>query len=70
MNFVILCAAVLCASAFTGNVQAYLDPGTGSMAIQIVLAGIVGALAATKAYWQRLTSLFGTSDRHRKSPLD
>jgi hypothetical protein len=35
---------------------AYLDPGTGSMIIQLVLGGLVGMAAITKLYWQRLKS--------------
>ena len=70
MNLLILCAAVLFASAVTGNVQAYLDPGTGSMAIQMVLAAIVGALATIKIYWTRIRSLFGKAPQECKSLLD
>ena len=33
---------------------AYLDPGTGSMLLQGLLAGILGALYAIKLYWSRL----------------
>jgi membrane associated rhomboid family serine protease len=70
MGVLILCSAVLLASSVTGNVQAYLDPGTGSMAIQAVLAGIVGGLAAVKIYWTRIRSLFGKAPQEKKSLLD
>ena len=33
---------------------AYLDPGTGSMVLQLLLGGAVGALAILKLYWSRL----------------
>lgn len=33
---------------------AYLDPGTGSMLLQLVLGGVAGALIVGKLYWQRL----------------
>lgn len=36
----------------------YLDPGTGSMVLQIAIGGILAALAAAKLYWTRITSLF------------
>lgn len=33
---------------------AYLDPGTGSMIIQMAIAGIVSALFTIKMYWYRI----------------
>jgi hypothetical protein len=36
---------------------AYLDPGTGSMVIQAVVAGVVGVLAVGRLYWSRLKGL-------------
>lgn len=38
---------------------AYLDPGTGSIILQLVLGGVAGALVIVKLYWYRLKSLFG-----------
>ncbi len=70
MDFLILCAAVLCASTFNGDVQAYLDPGTGSMAIQMLLAGVVGVLATIKIYWTRIGRFFGRTSQPKKSLLD
>ena len=37
---------------------AYLDPGTGSMVLQLLLGGIAGAVIILKLYWQRFLSLF------------
>jgi hypothetical protein len=39
--------------------QAYLDPGTGSMILQIILGGVAGLLVAGKLYWARLKEFFG-----------
>jgi len=33
--------------------HAYLDPGTGSMLLQMLIAGIVGALFTLKMYWYK-----------------
>lgn len=33
--------------------MAYLDPGSGSMIIQVLLAGILGAAFTLKMYWRR-----------------
>ncbi len=38
---------------------AYLDPGTGSILIQLLLGGFAGVLVVGKLYWYRLKVLFG-----------
>jgi len=50
-------AMFLLVSHVNGNVQAYLDPGTGSMLIQSILATVVGVLAVGRIYWTRLKAL-------------
>ena len=47
---------------------AYLDPGTGSMMLQLLLGGIAGALVVIKLYWQRLKGMFGA--KTEPSPRD
>lgn len=37
---------------------AYLDPGTGSMLLQLLLGGIAGIAMILKLYWRRFTNLF------------
>ena len=39
-------------------VEAYLDPGSGSMLLQILLGGFAAIGVIGKLYWHRLTSLF------------
>ena len=36
------------------DAQAYLDPGTGSYLLQILLAGLFDALYAIKHFWGRI----------------
>ena len=36
------------------NAHAYIDPGTGSMIIQSVVAAIAGGLFITKTYWHKI----------------
>jgi hypothetical protein len=36
---------------------AYLDPGTGSMFLQLLLGGIAGVMMVAKLYWQQLVRL-------------
>ena len=42
---------------------AYIDPGTGSMILQLVLGGIAGALVVGKMYWQKLLAFFRNSSK-------
>jgi hypothetical protein len=37
---------------------AYLDPGTGSMLVQGLVAGLAVASAAVAAFWTRIRQLF------------
>lgn len=37
---------------------AYLDAGTGSMLLQLLLGGVGGVLMVGKLYWQRIKSFF------------
>ncbi len=34
--------------------HAYLDPGTGSMMLQLLLGGVAGALVVLRLYWYRI----------------
>jgi hypothetical protein len=43
------------------RVDAYLDPGSGSMLIQLLLGGLAGAAVILKLAWHRLRGLFGLS---------
>ncbi|TDI58541.1 MAG: hypothetical protein E2O92_09620 [Alphaproteobacteria bacterium] len=42
--------------------QAYLDPGTGSIILQLILGGVAGVMVVMKLYWHRLLSFFGRGD--------
>jgi len=44
--------------AYGGIVVAYIDPGTGSLIIQMVLAVLVGAGFAVKIFWTRIKTYF------------
>lgn len=45
------------------NAYAYLDPGTGSMVLQALLAGVAGLVVLVKMYWHRFTAFFRRSER-------
>jgi hypothetical protein len=44
---------------FTTSAYAYLDPGTGSMILQVLLGGVAGIALAGKLYWQKIRSFIG-----------
>ena len=41
------------------NAFAYIDPGTGSYVIQIVLAVLFGTLFMLKTFWKRVKDFLG-----------
>ncbi len=41
------------------NQHPYLDPGSGSILIQLLLAGLLGAGILLRAFWSRIVKLFG-----------
>jgi hypothetical protein len=48
--------------------SAYLDPGSGSMVLQLVLAGVAGGLVALKLTWRRLLAIFGLGPASKHPP--
>ncbi|MCK9423300.1 MAG: hypothetical protein M0Q38_11945 [Bacteroidales bacterium] len=40
------------------NILAYIDPGTGSIIIQALVASVVGAGIAVKLFWHRILKFF------------
>jgi hypothetical protein len=43
------------------QVLAYLDPGTGSMVLQVVVGGIAAVGVAGRYYWRRITGRGATA---------
>lgn len=41
---------------------AYLDPGTGSILLQGLIAAIAASTATVSLYWSRIKSFFGKGD--------
>jgi hypothetical protein len=41
---------------------AYLDPGSGSFLIQLVIAGLLGAALAVRMSWARIKGIFRRKD--------
>ncbi len=51
--------------------QAYLDPGSGSFIIQLLIAAVVGIGFVIKVYWKKIKGLFNRqpSDKEDDSTI-
>jgi len=54
---------------FTHDAFAYIDPGTGSYFLQLLIAGLLGAFFAIKIFWKNiktsLTNLFSKGQKKK-----
>jgi len=57
-------------SLFIKSAHAYLDPGTGSLILQGLIAGLAVALFVGKVYWRRLLAFFGLRKGKRADKID
>jgi hypothetical protein len=51
--------AILMIGMSTSSAWAYLDPGTGSIILQVLLGGVAGLLLAGKLYWHKILTALG-----------
>ena len=49
-------------------VDAYLDPGSGSMLVQLLLGGVAGAAVIMKLGWERFRDMFRSSRTKQTKP--
>ena len=56
MKIIIIAVLLL---LFVADTEAYLDPGTGSMLLQVILGGVAAVGVAIKLYWHKLRVAFG-----------
>ena len=62
----LLALAAMLVGALTSTAHAYLDPGTGSIILQVLLGGVAGLALACKLYWQKLLPMLGI----KRKPAD
>lgn len=65
--FPLVLSVVLAVMSAT-EAQAYLDGGSGSMLLQLLLGGVAGLAIAGKLYWYKLLSLFGLKPKPANTP--
>lgn len=66
--FLFICF-VLIFFGFVDLASAYIDPGSGSMLLQLLLGGIAGAVVVLKMYWRQFTNLFRRNSRKESDNL-
>jgi hypothetical protein len=49
----------IAASFPLADAHAYLDPGTGSFVLQMLLGGIAGVMVVVRLYWEKLKLAIG-----------
>jgi len=56
----IVVLSLLVVLGFGDIVYAYVDPGTGSYVFQLLIAGLLGAAFAMKAFWKNIQAFIST----------
>ena len=71
-NFAITVAAVVALLLIaTGSANAYVDPGTGSYLLQVLVASLLASLFVIKGFWRNIRSAIGKLvGRHPKEEDD
>jgi hypothetical protein len=59
--------ATLLLLAVAGPAQAYIDPSSGSMILQGIIAGIAAILVTAKLWWHRLLVMLGIRKRSNRA---
>ena len=67
IKFRLVVAIVGAVALAPSSAHAYIDPGTGSMVLQGIIAGVVGGLVVIKMYWQRIKAIFSRRDPSKLS---
>ncbi len=62
--------AVLLVLLSASAAHAYIDPGSGSMLLQLLLGGVAGLVVLAKLYWQRLLRVLGIGGRDTEREID
>jgi hypothetical protein len=55
-ELIILTAALFL--IYARNAFAYIDPGTGSFVLQLIIGALLGAAFAVKSFWKNIKAFF------------
>lgn len=70
MRIILFVAVFVAATGPNDPAHAYLDPGTGSILLQMILGGAAGAAVVLKLYWRRFVSFFRPDRNKQQKPDD
>ena len=59
MKLRVIAASIAFIGLSTSNAYAYLDPGTGSILLQALIATVASSLFIIKVYWYKFRGLLG-----------
>jgi len=54
-------------ASITQSAYGYIDPGTGSYIIQLLIAGVATSLYAVKYFWSSIKIFFGKFSKKKKN---
>lgn len=70
MHFLKRSTFVFAGCLFSLPAYAYLDPATGSLILQGLIAGFAGLMLTAKLYWRKIKSFFSSNKEHEHDPDD
>lgn len=53
-----------------GNIFLYIDPGTGSIILQAIIASVVGVAFILRIFWHRILRFFGVRKKIKPDTSD
>ncbi|MCX6251670.1 MAG: hypothetical protein NTX61_13070 [Bacteroidetes bacterium] len=68
MNNILLSLLSTPLISFIPKTLAYIDPGTGSILLQALVATVVGAAVAVKLFWHRILKFLGIRKSANSDP--
>ena len=62
----VLVTTLLVTVGLSRHADAYIDPGTGSYLLQLVLAGVFGMIFSARSLWEKVRSIVAGASRRAK----
>ncbi len=59
------CLVAVVAIVVPAPAHAYLDPGSASMIVQMIIGAVAGVGIAVKLYWHKIKGVFDRDTRHK-----